>query len=76
MTNTRPTKTSFQRKYNKDQVLDLLENGCRQISDEMVCHKRTAESLIKILLESSTIGRINISESKPLWVYSWAGNGN
>ncbi|TFH47389.1 MAG: hypothetical protein E4G94_00185 [ANME-2 cluster archaeon] len=75
MTNTQPTKTSFQQKYTKDQVIDLLKKknimSARQISDEMGCHKKTVESLVKKLLESDSIDRVNVrSESKPLWVYS------
>lgn len=75
MTNTQPNKTSFQRKYTEEQVLDLLKKNnimsARQISDKMGCHKKTVESLIKKLLESDSIDRVNVrSESKPLWVYS------
>ncbi len=75
MTNTQPTKTSFQQKYTEDQVIDLLKKknimSARQISDEMGCHKKTVESLVKKLLESDSIDRVNVrSESKPLWVYS------
>jgi len=75
MTNTQPTKTSFQQKYTEDQVIDLLKKNnimsARQISDEMGCHKKTVESLVKKLLESDKIDRVNVrSESKPLWVYS------
>ena len=75
MTNTQPNKTSFQRKYTEEQVLDLLKKNnimsARQISDDMGCHKKTVESLIKKLLESDSIDRVNVrSESKPLWVYS------
>jgi DNA-binding MarR family transcriptional regulator len=75
MTNTQPNKTSFQRKYTEEQVLDQLKKNnimsARQISDEMGCHKKTVESLIKKLLESDSIDRVNVrSESKPLWVYS------
>ncbi len=75
MTNTQPNKTSFQRKYTEAQVLDLLKKNnimsARQISDDMGCHKKTVESLIKKLLESDSIDRVNVrSESKPLWVYS------
>ena len=75
MTNTQPTKTTFKRKYTEDQVIDLLKKNnimsARQISDEMQCHKKTVESLIKKLLESDSINRVNVrSESKPLWVYS------
>jgi|GEM_PF-4613981 len=75
MTNTQPTKTSFKQKYTEDQVIDLLKKNkimsARQISDEMGCHKKTVESLVKKLLESDSIDRVNVrSESKPLWVYS------
>jgi len=75
MTNTQPTKTSFKQKYTEDQVIDLLKKNnimsARQISDEMGCHKKTIESLVKKLLESDSIDRVNVrSESKPLWVYS------
>ncbi|MBC2699116.1 MAG: hypothetical protein HF976_11195 [ANME-2 cluster archaeon] len=75
MTNTQPNKTSFQRKYTEEQVLDQLKKNnimsARQISDKMGCHKKTVESLIKKLLESDSIDRVNVrSESKPLWVYS------
>jgi len=75
MTNTQPTKTSFQRKYTEDQILDLLKKNnimsARQISDGLGCHKKTVESLIKKMLESDSIDRVNVrSESKPLWVYS------
>jgi len=75
MTNTQPNKTSFRQKYTEDQVLDLLKKNnimsARQISDEMGCHKKTVESLVKKLLESDKIDRVNVrSESKPLWVYS------
>ena len=75
MTNTQPTKTTFKRKYTEDQVIDLLKKNnimsARQISDEMGCHKKTVESLIKKMLESDRINRVNVrSESKPLWVYS------
>jgi len=75
MTNTQPTKTTFKRKYTEDQVIDLLKKNnimsARQISDEMGCHKKTVESLIKKMLESDKINRVNVrSESKPLWVYS------
>jgi DNA-binding MarR family transcriptional regulator len=75
MTNTQPNKTSFQRKYTEEQVLDLLKKNnimsARQISDDIGCHKKTVESLIKKLLESDSIDRVNVrSESKPLWVYS------
>jgi len=75
MTNTQPTKTSFQQKYTEDQVIDLLKKNnimsARQISDEMGCHKKTVESLVKKLLESGSINRVNVrSEAKPLWVYS------
>jgi len=75
MTNTQPNKTSFQRKYTEEQVLDLLKKNnimsARQISDDMGCHKKTVESLIKKLLKSDSIDRVNVrSESKPLWVYS------
>jgi len=75
MTNTQPTKTSYQRKYTEDQVLDLLKKNnimsARQISDEIGCHKKTVESLIKKMLESDSINRVNVrTESKPLWVYS------
>ena len=78
MTNPGPTKTTFKRKYTEDQVLDLLKKNsimsARQISDEMGCHKKTVESLIKKLLESDSIDRVNVrSESKPLWVYSLKG---
>jgi DNA-binding Lrp family transcriptional regulator len=45
--------------------------SARQISDEMGCHKKTVESLIKKMLESDSINRVNVrTESKPLWVYS------
>jgi DNA-binding Lrp family transcriptional regulator len=45
--------------------------SARQISDEMGCHKKTVESLVKKLLESDSIDRVNVrSDSKPLWVYS------
>jgi predicted transcriptional regulator len=75
MTNPGQTKTTFKRKYTEDQVIDLLKKNnimsARQISDEMGCHKKTVESLIKKLLESDSIDRVNVrSESKPLWVYS------
>ncbi len=75
MTNTQPNKTSFRQKYTEEQVLDLLKKknimSARQISDDMGCHKKTVESLIKKLLESDSIDRVNVrSESKPLWVYS------
>ena len=75
MTNTQPTKTTFKRKYTEDQVIDLLKKNnilsARQISDEMGCHNKTVESLIKKMLESDKINRVNVrSESKPLWVYS------
>ena len=75
MTNTQPNKTSFRQKYTEEQVLDLLKKknimSARQISDEMGCHKKTVESLVKKLLESDSIDRVNVrSESKPLWVYS------
>ena len=75
MTNPGQTKTTFKRKYTEDQILDLLKKNnimsARQISDEMGCHKKTVESLIKKLLESDSIDRVNVrSESKPLWVYS------
>ena len=75
MTNTQPTKTTFQRKYTEDQIIDLLKKNnimsARQISDEMGCHKKTVESLLKKLLESDSIDRVNVrSESKPLWIYS------
>ena len=75
MTNTQPNKTSLQRKYTEEQVLDQLKKNnimsARQISDKMGCHKKTVESLIKKLLESDSIDRVNVrSESKPLWVYS------
>ena len=75
MTNPGQTKTTFKRKYTEDQVLDLLKKNsimsARQISDKMGCHKKTVESLIKKLLESDSIDRVNVrSESKPLWVYS------
>jgi len=59
MTNTQPNKTSFQRKYTEEQVLDQLKKNnimsARQISDKMGCHKKTVESLIKKLLESDSI---------------------
>ena len=75
MTNTQPTKTTFKRKYTEDQILNLLKKNkimsARQISDEMGCHKKTVESLIKKMLVSDSINRVNVrSESKPLWVYS------
>ena len=75
MTNTQPTKTTFKRKYTEDQVINLLKKNkimsARQISDDMGCHKKTVESLVKKLLESDSINRVNVrSESKPLWVYS------
>jgi len=75
MTNPGETKTTFKRKYTEDQVLDLLKENsimsARQISDKMGCHKKTVESLIKKLLESDSINRVNVrSETKPLWVYS------
>ena len=75
MTNTQPNKTSFRQKYTEEQVLDLLKKknimSARQISDEMGCHKKTVESLIKKMLESDNINRVNVrTESKPLWVYS------
>jgi len=75
MTNTQPTRTSFQQKYTEDQVIDLLKKNnimsARQISDEMGCHKKTVESLVKKLLESDKINRVNVrSEAKALWVYS------
>jgi predicted ArsR family transcriptional regulator len=75
MTNPGQTKTTFQRKYTEDQVIDLLKKNnimsARQISDEMGCHKKTVESLIKKLLEDGSIDRVNVrSEAKPLWVYS------
>ena len=75
MTNPGETKTTFKRKYTEDQVLDLLKKNsimsARQISDKMGCHKKTVESLIKKMLESDSIDRVNVrSEAKPLWVYS------
>ena len=75
MTNTQPTKTSFKQKYTEDQVIDLLKKNnilsARQISEQIGCHKKTVESLVKKLLESNSIDRVNVrSESKPLWVYS------
>ena len=75
MTNPGQTKTTFKRKYTEYQILDLLKKNnimsARQISDEMGCHKKTVESLIKKMLESDSINRVNVrSESKPLWVYS------
>ena len=75
MTNTQPTKTTFKRKYTEDQILNLLKEknimSARQISDDMGCHKKTVESLVKKLLESDSIDRVNVrSESKPLWIYS------
>jgi predicted ArsR family transcriptional regulator len=75
MTNPGPTKTTFQRKYTEEQVIDLLKENsimsARQISDKMGCHKKTVESLIKKLLESDSINRVNVrTEAKPLWVYS------
>jgi len=75
MTITQPTNTTFKRKYTEDQVLDILKENsimsARQISDKIGCHKKTVESLIKKLLESDSIDRVNVrSESKPLWVYS------
>ena len=66
----------FVKKYENDDVLELLESGAKstyQVRVGLNCSKSTAETMLGELERAGLVSRENVmSEKKPLWMWSRA----
>lgn len=66
----------FKKKYTEDQVIEAIEQhsnviSSRQIADKLGCSKLTVDNLLKDLLASGEVNRVNLgTEDKKFWAYS------
>lgn len=68
--------TGFEKRYTEDQVIEAIEQhsnviSSRQIADKLGCSKLTVDNLLKDLLASGEVDRVNLgTDNKKFWAYS------
>jgi len=67
---------TFKKKYTHEMILKIIEEhsniiSTRQISDLLGCTNMTTDRILKDMLISKKIKRVNVgTEAKPVWIYS------
>jgi len=67
---------TFKKKYTDEMVMRIVEKysdivSTRQIQDTLGCTQVTANTLLKNMLATGKLSRVNIgTDNKPVWVYS------
>jgi len=68
--------TGFKKKFTESNVFDTIKKHSdiitvRQIAESMKCSKQTVEALLKNMLVSGKVKRVNVgTDKKKTWIYS------